>query len=67
MVDPALAAMSQIIDSPKANDSAKVTAIRDILDRAGLGATQKIEVETNTRESTETLIDELAERRATSA
>jgi hypothetical protein len=48
MADPALAALNDIVqDKGKTRASVRLAAARDILDRIGLGATHKTEVNAN--------------------
>jgi len=44
-VDPLMAELLRIALDPKREDAVKLAAIRDALDRAGLGARQSVEVE----------------------
>ncbi len=44
MVDPALVRLRKLIDKAD-GDSVSLAAVRDVLDRAGLGARQKVDLE----------------------
>lgn len=44
LVDPALAQLTRLVESPKVLDAVKLAAIRDILDRAGYGKHTRVEV-----------------------
>lgn len=64
MADPALAALSKIVTSSE-SDAVKLQAAKDILDRCGLGAVQKIESDVHVFDTREELLrkaEEIVER-----
>lgn len=50
LVDPALSEMSKILDDKSVPPAVKVTAIKDVLDRAGLAGIQRLEISTDVTE-----------------
>lgn len=61
LVEPALVEMTKIVLNKSTPPNVKLAAIKDILDRSGLGAVQKIEADISIYDTREALLREIEE------